>query len=414
MKRMNAGKVFMVTERTLQTHLKYGFVATGIIRKRDESGVFLGSNWVKTIWDLLADILSLRRNDKVFFWIYGQSTGESLVGTWKIDEDYPFFHSKTIEEVNGANFPFRNKIRPSNMWTVKIPSDYLFSSQSHYSYLWSLSSKKTLGAFGSRGKSLITLPPDGAERLQIILKEFEKEISSGSLYDFNEVRIDPPKNVSYPIDKDIFKLGIEEMKEMISNNPRMDEVGNTKPASPGEIDLSKIPIRGRIDRQKEKEFCVEKALEAWLVTSLARDNQINEVLGVDEILWFSNYVPCTVSGVNADLVIIGRKNKGLKVFLVELKKSKLSGKSFTDSLIELRRYFVIFKGLLDKPLKETWGVDDIDFIPVIIAHKFGNSIPKYLLKFKNLLTTPKFIEYNITDEWVELREKKLLQISRLF
>ncbi|MFH8119325.1 MAG: hypothetical protein QXS37_00760 [Candidatus Aenigmatarchaeota archaeon] len=401
MNELTVDKAFMVTRRTLQTHMKFGFLATGVMRE-SESG-FLGEKWYKTIWDLLSDILSLRSGTKTLFWLYEEEYGELFFGTCGVrnfsSDATVFFHPKTLENVSGINYPFRALIAPETLWKVVVPADLIFSDPRFSQYLWTIASKKSL----RRGKSLVTLPPNGSRILSEAAATVEDYVKKSRFWTREEVEMHlPSKNEKYPADGSLVQLSVEWFSRVLEENDveEKPELIRIIPRSPGEVDIFKLPSR------RGDEVLVEKVLEAWLSLNIDKDPNLLEILDVRDLVWFSNYVPCTVSGANADFLIFGRSDRGTKLYIFELKKKILRGNDLLEAIQELRRYSYIFFTLMKLNLSGIPSTEVLEVQPVLIGKDIRGRIPKGLLnKFESTLgTAPLLLNYEISEGKIEFEE----------
>lgn len=332
------GKVFMVTDDTLQTALKYQFVATGI-----QPGRKLGRNWCKTVWDLISDLISLRPGDAIFFWLY-QRRYTGIVGLFEVEASNGtnvFFDNRDIGAVPGANFPFRVLIRPRQIYKTIAMDDLLLADPKYIPWTSALSAKKALGAFGGRGRSSTPLPPWGVEAVVSALEEAE----FAARWYGDDVRIEIPSQVlRYPFDENRRQITVDVSKRTFPNR---------YPKYPGEIDLDLLPAASPDGR-----FSVEKALEAWLMENIEKPEVRSTFLDdPDEILWFANYFPCSVSGVNIDALTIYRSSDGsIRVLVTELKKNAVV-QNFEESIYQVVRYVNVASRLFASPIKERYRED---------------------------------------------------------
>lgn len=397
-------KAFMVTRNTLRTHVKYGFAATGVTRER-EGGSYLGEQWYRTVWDLLSDILSLRPKTKVIFWIYGETWGESFFGTYTVREFsenvIAFFHNKKVESVPGSNYPFRVLIQPEKVWKLVIPFDFIFSIPKFSNFLWTIASKKSLG----RGKSLVALPPFSSTIMEEAARALEETISKNEGWSAEEVKIDlEVKSEEYPKGNNIKELSQNWFTYILKENDVNEKEGLlNNPRTPGNLDIYNLPSR------RGNKLIVEKVLEAWLSLNIDKDLSIKNILGFKEIIWFSNYVPCTVAGTNADFLLLGRENDDIKLYVFELKKDEISDENeLKEAFEELRRYCYLFSKLMEMNLR--LGLNPEMYIslnnvqPVLIAkdivlRRIGiRTLRNLFNKFSSIIKSiPLLIRYDIEN-----------------
>lgn len=329
----------MATDETLLSSMRYGFVATGI-----QPGKALGKLWYKTVWDLISDIISLRPGDSVVFWLYQR--GERPTGVAgifeveSVDGSRVFYDPRDVGDVPGRYFPFRALINARKVYGAIAPDDLLLADVRYLPWVSALSAKKALGAFGGRGRSSTPLPPAGVHAIGEALEEASEEAYR---WDGGELEVDLPEVTErYPFSGGEVKLHVDVSRFQF---PRR------QPTYPGDLDFAALPAIKR-----DGQFVVEKALEAWLMENADNPEMLPDLLeeGKD-VLWFANYVPCSVSGVNMDAVITYKSADGLLRFLVaELKVGNVYS-GLERSLKEVGRYVRVARRLLLPSLKETYG-----------------------------------------------------------
>ncbi len=349
----NKSYLAMVTPQTLSIHTNSKFLATGANE--------LGEKWVKTLWDLLSDILSLRQGDLVYFLRYQSERreAESILGQWEVSGSALFDERNWCSTLE--NYVFRVKLEENKKWGYYLPTDYIFSQPRDFGYLWSLGGKKALG----RGKSLTSLPAGAEKALDNLLERFEKE------EDWKKEKFDDSfqgrkaeeyreGEKSLRLDEDWF-FGLFENEQ--NNNP-------TKPTKLTSDVIESLPVAN-----SENLLIFEKVLEAWFSMFIDKDplKSFWEDLGLDQdkILWFSNYLPLTVSGKNADFVILlddGEENGTVNYNLVviELKRDYLYGKrgypssTLKEGINEVERYSRILKNLFRGNLQLLFADPEVD------------------------------------------------------
>ena len=339
----------MVTPQTIVLHVTSRFLATGADS--------LGKLWVKTVWDLLSDVLSLRQGDLVYFVRYASGDSESILGTWKVEKLEEFsstvFFDPRPWRGSLENYVFRVKLREVNMWDDYLPTDYLFSLPQYFGYLWSLGGKKALG----RGKSLTTLPPGGGKVLETVYYEFkERANEEGWKSEPVKLTVDGCSLEEYSPDSNTYHLDKEWFLELF----RREEDESTSPSIStclGEVDITSLPVR------KGHLLANEKVLEAWFSMFVDQD-EMEEFwkqleLKKESIVWFSNYLPLTISGKNVDFVVLleDKPEKTYSLVVIELKKDELYGKrgrplkKLEEAINEVNRYAPILRNLFRENLK---------------------------------------------------------------
>lgn len=329
----------MATEETLWSSMRYRFVATGI-----KPGNTLGKLWYKTIWDLVSDVISLRPGDNVLFWLYqrfNKPTG--IVGIFEVDQvngAKVFFDPRDVGAVSGKCLPLRGAIKPKKVYKVIAPDDLLLADVNYLPWVSALSAKKALGAFGGRGRSSTPIPPAGVQAIERALEEATKEVKA---WDSEDLIVDVPETTeSYPLGNIEVPITVDISNFKFPKRP---------PVYPGDIDFAKMPAV-----KPSGHFVVEKALEAWLMENADRPKNISCLLeDAREVLWFANYVPCSVSGVNMDAVITYKTTTSdLKFLVTELKVGDVYS-NLEGSLKQVARYIRVARRLLLPSLEDSYG-----------------------------------------------------------
>jgi hypothetical protein len=322
----------MVTDETFQSAMEYSFVATGI-----QPGKQLGELWYKSIWDLISDLLSLRADDVVLFWLY-QREYTGLAGVFEVAESTPFFHNRDVGRVPGRYYPFRVLIRTRRLYEHIAPDDLLLADIKYLPWVSALSAKKALGAFGGRGRSSTPIPPWGVEATISALEE----ASSAVRWNEDKLRVEAPKRTcSYPFDGSQQRITVDVSKVAFPAK---------QPKYPGEVLLETLPAS-----TPEGKFVVEKALEAWLMENI-EDPQVCSILLEDprNILWFANYFPCSVSGVNIDAIVVYEDSDGgIRISVVELKRDSAAGQ-MERTIDQLVRYVNVASRLLLPSIRKSY------------------------------------------------------------
>ncbi|MEM3726108.1 MAG: hypothetical protein QXK98_04510 [Candidatus Bathyarchaeia archaeon] len=325
----------MATDETLRTSIENSFVATGV-----QTSKKLGGLWYKSAWDLIADLLSLRPGDNVFFWLY-QRKYTGVVGIFEVTGKFPFFHNCDIGGVSGKNYPFRVCIKPRKLYDYIALDDLLLADANYLPWVSALSAKKALGAFGGRGRSSTPLPPWGVEAVASALEE------AGSMARWygDDLKINFPKKTSgYPFDGSERQITVDTSIRLFPAQP---------PSYPGDIDLDFLPAV-----TPEGKFTVEKALEAWLMENV--DRPLTRSVFLEDprrILWFANYFPCSVSGVNIDAVVLYESSDGgVRLLVVELKKDSVE-LGIDKAVEQVVRYVNVATRLLLPPISRSYGAD---------------------------------------------------------
>jgi hypothetical protein len=272
----------------------------------------LGSYKLKTIADIFSDVLSTRTNDFVFPWITreGNTPGEGFKYVFKIAAppvfvpNDPFPVRIPLKRV-GTEYP--NPISESealDLWRRKL--------------LWNAIGKKSL----RRGRALTHQTPWENEVLLNLLQGKNPNSTTINLGSFN-----PQGSIKISIHKNLCNNGsIKEHSDVPEN-------------------LSEVNINDIQWNTDDGKFVVEKALEAWIMECIDKNegnsfrSTLLDNIQPSQLISFHNYLPFGVQGSNIDVVIFYIDNDGKKVALViELKHESLSYNGYIDAATQVKNY----------------------------------------------------------------------------
>jgi len=317
----------------------------------------LGKQKLKTIADILSDVLSVRKGHFVFPW----RTKDKPIGFQYIffirgkpvflrDEEYPI--SIPLEE-RYIEFPrIVEEDEVLDLWRRKL--------------LWNAIGKKSLG----RGRSLTHQTPWETEELINLLLE-----KNNNEYFCRRV------NGGDNADGEVLSIHSRICDENgINNNDEIPE------------ELNKVPIN-RIRWDNGNQFVVEKALEAWIMENVDADTSAGKdfrekvlgVSGIDQIVSFHNYLPFGVQGANIDTVIFTKNGEGgLVAHILELKKDRISFNQFKKyEKEEVEKYAKFIEKFLKK-----YGVENFEVKKGILSYEPSR---EEIEKYKK--------EYNGNTKW---------------
>jgi len=281
----------------------------------------LRSSKLKTIADIFSDVLATRRGDLVFPWIIseGNTPGEGFKYVFKVAGSPIFvphnqFPVRIPLEKKGTEYP--NPISENealDLWRKKL--------------LWNAIGKKSLG----RGRALTHQTPWENEVLLNLLEERNPTSTTIKLKAFNFQN-------SIPIS----------IHRNLCNNGSIKSNENV-PQNLGEVKINNIQWN-----TNDGKFIVEKALEAWIMECIDKNegNSFRSTLlnGIQpsQLISFHNYLPFGVQGSSMDIVIFYRDNTGEKVALViELKKGTLSYQGYKNAAIQVKNYENFIRNFLN-------------------------------------------------------------------
>ena len=323
---LKMGHLPIVNQKTLPDMIHSGYISVrGDLKKL----------MIKTIADILADVLATREGDPVFPWIVQGPTGENLGFKYEFEvEGPPVF-------VEGEEYPVKVPLRPRGLEYSNALTENKAVDLWHRRLLWNIIGKKSLG----RGRSITHQLPMEDKRMKTMLEQMNPD-------DARQIAIGSHRVQGTPI----------------TINPRQDKWDTTvkdrlNSVSPRDrialLDIFGIPWR------RGSRFNFEKALEAWIMQNIDRKEGMEfrqEVLEKDLSLeWFGNYLSYGVSGSNIDLVILQDADTPI-VTVVELKVGHLSQNAFKRAADQVLEYSAFIKRAF-----EAFGFD-ANLQNVVISH----------------------------------------------
>lgn len=316
---MRGGRIFIVDSDSYEATKKFNIAAIG---KKDLN---LGKNYIKTIYDLMSDILTLNKGDLIFFWEKSNNrTGESgrgLIGVYEVISDAYYDTTPKIINSNvylGENYPFRIDIREIISFNKYLSEYYLFSRPDVRSKVWNLVGKKV----GGKARGSIPLTPLECEILIHLLSEINGGIT---LISQNA----PMTNLNHNNYLDVkLNIGLNNVNNY-KNIPMLNK-----------IDFSKIPTVDDTNKNPEKyKVTQEKVLEAWLSNNIRSSINLENLFGPKEYIgWYSSYLPYSLDQKEIDFMVFHNHPKHnflMRISLVELKKDTIK----KDAVDQVFNYF---------------------------------------------------------------------------
>lgn len=278
------GRMFVVNSDTIQTTLNTQIAS--IITPDLQ-----GDQWVKTLADIMADMLQIEIGDYIFLWeTSGNGQKSRIYGVYRAI-------SKPYYECTSANDNAPFKIHIEKAYDFEKPLDEYDVLNCPYikNEMWTIIGKKVAGK--SRGTS--PLSPTEIKNLITLLIGKNKTYQ---FYDFNPAHV---VSVARPLKIDYAKTGIP-----------------AKPTSLSSIhpnDISYIN-NGNVHYEKILETLLNQEMSD---RNAALFSQIG--IDVDKVVWYSNYLPYSIEQSEMDYVVL-QSDDGMcinKIFVIELQKGKI-------------------------------------------------------------------------------------------
>lgn len=337
--------VFIVDKATYETHVKYGFCATGKANK-PSFGLkeFRDPNFQREQHSLLADILNVQVGDTVFFYV----TKEGFKGVYEVTQQ-AFFDPTPIENVP-ASRPFRILIKPKYSFERAIPENSLFinSERQQTFWLWYFNKMRTYA------RGCTPLDPDAKNKLiELLIKHNDGEILA------------KPQTHDYPDRKDLV-----------------------------EIRALAAPYKA-----VKKALYSEDSLRAAVMKAFQEKSVVASHIfgGFDTLEWFANQVPYNISGNNIDLLLYHRSKKidGIdaryKITVVEMKKDKADIEDFYQLL-----------GYCQWAGDQLAGREHYMVQPALLANEFDDNLFRLIADLRLSYKNPLLIQYRYDETGLRL------------
>jgi len=329
------GHLSIVNLETLKNILETGYVSTkGTLKLNDNKSHTIE----KTIADLFSDVLAMRINDKIYPWIV---KGKKQL-TPNIGFKYRFKVSGSPIFVQNEKYPIKVPVESKYLEYEKEVSEAKALDIFREEKLWNAIGKKSL----RKGRSITHQTPCEDNILEELLGNFQQKFLHKKHLQGKKISIDLTQT------RDKLQNFIKDLKEK-SKNSKNDKK---------EVLLQQINIED-IQWVKNSEFLVEKALEAWIMENIDKNNNnLSEYFPRDtQLIWFGNYLPFGVLGENIDIVLIHTNTKKvISSTIIELKKGKLSKKSIEEAIEQVKKYALFIQKALKLKRSNTY--------PMIISH----------------------------------------------
>lgn len=333
--------VFIVNEKTFDTHLKYMFAGTG--NKSNDlpqppiQTPNKASSIEKSLIGMIADISKVRIGDKVIFYVMGC---KKFYGVFEIAGS-PFYENFSLAqnnylynpELNEKNLTFRVRIRPYTVYPKGIDEHKALDEINHlshpYEMCWSLIYRKLSG---SRGCSFLT-DSEANTLINLISQE-----NNGNTIHFNDYSYDA------------------NTQQIICNTVPKTYTGST---------TNTLNVFPRLC-QVTKSF--EVFLQAYITQNFDNEPTLTPLLNLSDNNWIGNEVVCSVGEQRIDVMIISEFEECFKVRIIELKCDTPK-----EDIIKYQIPWYI--NWVDQYISPNYN-KPVFIIPTIIASKFRRNTSK--------------------------------------
>lgn len=257
-------RLFVVDDVTYATTVSTNIVSVKI-------PALTGDQWVKTIFDIMADMLQVEIGDYIFLWKQrASSQGSCIYGVYRAISK-PYYDCSTPSDA----YPFKIHIELAYDFTNPVLEYEVLNNPYNKNPLWNIIGKKVAGK--SRGTSPLTI--DESRYLISLL------LDKNPIYKF------------YPEDK---------THTITVPNPLIVDYtltsNNTRPTTISVFDPNKLSAF-----YTNRAIRYEKILETIFNMELSNRNKtfFSQIgIDVDKVSWYSNYLPYSIEGKEMDYVII--------------------------------------------------------------------------------------------------------------
>lgn len=278
------GRMFVVNSETIEKTKNENIVSV-------ISPNFQNKMWVKTLSDIMADILQVEIGDYIFLWETSKKGNKSRIhGVYRAISK-PYYECISEED----NAPFKIKIEKAYDFKEPIFEYDVLNNPYIKNEMWTIIGKKVGGK--SRGTS--PLSPNEIKNLITLLIDKNKEYV---FYDYN------PKNI-----------------KNVPNPLKIDYSNKGNPVKPKSL---KFLNPNYINFLENNNIRYEKVLEAILNQEIINKNSnlfLKLGIDLDKVIWYSNYLPYSIEQSEMDYVIF-QSDDGMcinKIFVIELQKNKV-------------------------------------------------------------------------------------------
>ena len=342
---LNNAHVFIVNTTTFKYHLEYMFAGTGAKDSRiDFNGVTTSSlkNAENMLAGMMADVLRIRRGDRVVFYVQGKPTEGfyegKFFGVFKAKDGIVFLdnfdeNEQYLYNELGKSLTFRTLLEPDEVYADGITEwetlDSIDRVDRPYEMQWSLIYRKLRA---NRGNTMIA--PHEFSRILRLLRE---------------------KNNNQKLTANGFTFNVTNQK-IVGTGIERDYAGRKE-----QIDL--LP---RIRQKYIENKAFEAHLQAYIVQNIGKNTNASldsTLLGGSNLNWLGNEVFCGVGMQKIDVLLeISSRNGHTSLTPLELKAVNAD----KDAIRQVKRYVEWLKQYYI-PNK---NVENVDLKPTIIGRRY--------------------------------------------
>ncbi len=279
------GRMFVVDPETLQDTINSNIAS---IRTPD----LQGAQWLKTLSDIMADMLQIEIGDYIFLWETSSNKAKSRIHGVYRAISAPYYDCTTPQD----DAPFKIHIEKAYDFENPIDEYDVLNCPYIKSTMWTIVGKKVAGK--SRGTS--PLSQDEIKHLITLL------IGKNPIYQYYSYNPANVVKVLNPLEIDYNKRG---------PNVRPTSLSAFHPNN-----LNYFAVTGNVH--------YEKILETLFNQEMSRRNsQFFSQIGVnvDKVVWYSNYLPYSIEQSEMDYVII-ESDDGVnlsRIFVIEFQAQSI-------------------------------------------------------------------------------------------
>ena len=332
-----------------------------------------GQQWLKTIADIMADMLQIEIGDYIFLWETKKGTQKNRIhGVYRVISK-PYYYCNTPDD----NAPFKIHIEMAYDFIQPVDEYDVLNNPYISSSLWTIIGKKVAGK--SRGTTPLSIDEAG-----YLFKLLIGKNSTYSYNNFDSSRIIPvanPLQISYSLKGD-------------TNRP-----ANLASLNPNAIEY--------FDDMYDVKY--EKVLETIFNQELTNRNaSFFSLIGIDvnNVIWYSNYLPYSVEQSEMDYVVMESEDgkNVTKISLIEFIKDKIDESHIQRAC------------LYSKWINEKQGIGSQISKPIIICKSSvdfinGETLPSKIAKLNELVNIINNAEQEYNTKPLEVYEYSISSVG---